>query len=110
MGKFVTMDTPGGLIWVEVDDLEGESEDIVLVSKQLDKASESFKDAVGSFRENAKFLMDSLESLAPGEVEITFGIKAGIEGGTPFFGLAKASTEGSYNVKMKWNNDVPQKN
>jgi hypothetical protein len=43
-----------------------------------------------------------LEVVAPDEVEMAFGITVGAEAGTPFFGLAKASSEASYTVKIIW--------
>ncbi len=108
MSKFIPVETPGGIVWAEVDQTSEEMSELVLVSAH-DKVSKSFQDAVGSLRKNAQFLMDSLEELAPQEVEITFGIKAGVEGGTPFFGLAKASAEGSYTVKLKWEGNGKEK-
>jgi hypothetical protein len=41
-------------------------------------------------------------ALRPDKVEVTFGLKAGIEGGIAFFGVAKATAEANYTVKMAW--------
>jgi len=38
----------------------------------------------------------------PDSIEVTFGLKAAVEGGVAFFGVAKASAEANYTVKMTW--------
>lgn len=38
----------------------------------------------------------------PDEIEISFGLKAGAEGGLAFFGIAKATAEANYSVTITW--------
>ncbi len=100
MSHYIPVKTPGGVIWAEVEE---KSEGIETVSAK--KALASFEETAEALKENAEFLLKTLESLAPQEVEVSFGIKAGAEAGTPFFGLAKASGEASYTVTIKWKSD-----
>jgi hypothetical protein len=103
MKRYVPIETPGGTIWAEVEETD-EVKGLQLVGIR-DEALKSFQEAAGAMRDNAKFLLRILEELSPQEMEVSFGIKVGVEGGTPFFGLAKASGEGSYTVKLKWKSD-----
>jgi hypothetical protein len=52
--------------------------------------------------------LENLEALGPEETKVSFDIKVGVEGGTPFFGLAKASGEASYTVTLKWKSNSNQ--
>lgn len=96
MTRFIPIETPGGTIWAEVEDVT----DAVTLTGTT--PFQSFDQAVQAMKQNAVILLTSLENLAPEEVEVSFGIKAGAEAGTPFFGLAKASGEASYSVKLVW--------
>lgn len=99
MAPYIIAKTPGGEILVEVD--EGtQTKGITLAAKP--DISKSFEEAADAMKANAKYLHKVIEELSPHEVEIAFGIKAGAEGGTPFFGLAKVSGEASYTVTLKW--------
>lgn len=101
MGNFVQIDTPGGLIWAEVDFLD--DKELKLLGAPQDKASRTFRDAVDSLKANAQLIFQELSSeLGPSEIEISFGITVGVEAGSTLFGLAKASGEASYSVVMKW--------
>ena len=100
MSDYILVTTPGGTIWVEIEETD-EDVDIKLTAVQ-DKALRTFQEATNALKENAKFVLQTLAELGPGEVEVTFGITAGVEAGTPFFGLAKASGQASYTVKLTW--------
>jgi hypothetical protein len=100
MNHFIPIETPGGVIWAEIEETE-ESKRLTLTSSQ-DQANRSFRDAAAALKENAQYLCRILEELAPQEIEVAFAIKVGVEAGIPFFGLAKASSEGSYTVTLKW--------
>ncbi|MCL4301654.1 MAG: hypothetical protein KJ077_38490 [Anaerolineae bacterium] len=97
MSEFVPVETPGGLIWAEVEE---KSEGLETVAPK--KIIASFEDVAEALKKNAQFLLRHLEDLSPQEVEVSFGITVGAEAGTPFFGLAKASGESNYTVKLKW--------
>lgn len=100
MSHYIPVTTPGGVVWAEVEE---KSEGIETVAAK--RALASFEETAEALKENAKFLLKTLEELAPQEVEVSFGIKAGAEAGTPFFGLAKASGEASYSVTIKWKSE-----
>ena len=107
MSQYTTIETPGGTIWVEVDDrISGNS---LVPAGAGNRALESFEEALNALRANAKEALDAVTNpkfgLAPNEVEISFGITAGAEGGNTFFGLAKVSGEASYTVTLKWKYD-----
>lgn len=103
MTRFIPIETPGGTIWAEVEEIANDKS-LTLTSN---RAFQSFEDAVKAMKQNASLILASLSELAPGEVEVAFGIKAGAEAGTPFFGLAKASGEASYSVKLTWKGKKP---
>jgi hypothetical protein len=102
MSRYVPIQTPGGLVLAEVDD-SNTSQGVVLTAKG--EVFKDFEGAVNALKRNAAFLLESLEDLAPQEVEVSFGIKAGAEAGIAIFGLAKASGEASYEVKLTWKAD-----
>lgn len=99
MSRYIPIETPGGTVWTEIE--ETAAEGLVLTSAQ-DKALKSFQETTEALKENARFLLQKLEVLGPDEIEVSFGIKAGAEGGNTFFGLAKVSGEASYTVTVKW--------
>lgn len=105
MNRYIPVETPGGLIWAEVEETD-KSKNLTLTSSQ-DKTLRTFPETVKALRENAKFLLKTLEDLSPQEMEVSFGVKVGVEAGAPFFGLAKASGEGSYTVTLKWKAQEP---
>lgn len=98
MTHFIPIETPGGKIWAEVEDID----EVDSVELTGNPPFQSFDQAVQAMKQNAVILLTSLENLGPEEVEVSFGVKAGAEAGTPFFGLAKASGEASYSVKLVW--------
>jgi hypothetical protein len=100
MGQFVPVETSGGVIWAEVDDT-ADVGGIVLAGANA--KFPSFEEAVATLKANATYLREVLKNeLAPTEVEISCGIKVGVEGGNTFWGLAKATSEASYTVNLKW--------
>ncbi len=100
MSNFISVNTPGGQIWVEVDEsIESRAPELTSASE---KAFRNFEQTVTALKKNALFIIKAMEDLAPTEIEATFGITAGVEAGVPLFGLAKASGEASYTVKLKW--------
>ena len=99
MSQYIVVETPGGKIVAEVD-AKADSGGISLVG--IREKLPSFEDAAASLKKNAKYLLDLMTELGPDEVEIECGLKAGVEGGNSFWGLAKVSGEASYTVKLKW--------
>lgn len=104
MSQYTTVETPGGIIWVEVDDQI--SKKALVPASTGNRALTTFEEALTALKTNAKKVFDAVEELAPNEVEISFGIMAGAEGGNTFFGLAKVSGEASYTVTLKWKYDA----
>jgi hypothetical protein len=99
MGKFIPMETPGGVIWVESEEsVDG----TLLVTAHRNKAFRSFQDAVNALEANAQFLQSTLQELAPSSIEISYGIKAGVENNAPLFGLSNNIDAAHYNVRLKW--------
>ena len=105
MNRYIPIETPGGTIWAEIEETPG-SEGIELTGWGT-KALKSFEDTVDALKKNAQYLLNAIQELGPEEVEVSFGIKVGAEAGTPFFGLAKASGEGSYTITYKWKSKEP---
>lgn len=97
---YIPIKTPGGTIWAEIEDTD--QADTPSLASIKDDALRSFQESVEALKTNAQYVIQSLEALGPEEMEVTCGIKVGVEGGTPFFGLAKASGEASYTIKLKW--------
>ena len=103
MKKIIPLKTIGGIIYAEVDVDTDDSDSIVLASKSdVDTAVGSFDAIINAIKQDAQHLKDSVDGLAPNEVEISIGIKAGVKGGTTIFFLSEVSGEASYTVKMKW--------
>jgi hypothetical protein len=107
MSKFIPVQTPGGAIWVEVEDNTAiEKLELTGISE---KAQRDFEDAVNALKKNAELALTKMLELSPNEVEISFVIKVGAEAGTPFFALAKASSEASFTVVTKWKSEKKEK-
>jgi hypothetical protein len=102
MTQFVTVESPGGVIWVEIEQ-DDEVDNLTLSSTQ-ERALSSFQEATKALKSNAQYILKNLEDISPDKVEISFGIKVGAEAGSPFFCLAKASGEANYSVKITWKN------
>lgn len=102
MSNFIPVQTPGGTIWVEVD--EGVDFEKLELTGIHEKALKNLEEMSEAIKNDAKFLLDKMAELSPAEVEISFGIKAGAEAGIPFFALAKASGESNFTFTMKWVN------
>lgn len=98
MAQFVKTNTPGGEIYVEVENVD---EEFTLVASKVDR-SIPFEEASSAIKENARHLKEELTELTPDEVEISCGLKFGAEGGNSVWGLAKVTGEASYTVTMKW--------
>ena len=100
MGRFIEMEAIEGSILVEIE--ENDNGGIELIGRK-DMMS-SLKDFLDSLIANGKAVIEKSKELSPDELELSFGIKGGVEFGTPVWGLAKASGESSINIKMKWKN------
>lgn len=57
------------------------------------------KDAVTPAVEGARAVLDSVRQMAPDEIEVKFGIKVS---GTANWLVAKAATEGNFEITLKW--------
>ena len=87
-------------IYVEITDDERDTE-YQLVSRSEPEPVESFEKALDAVRPAAEKLMQTINGLLirPEEVEIEFGIKLSGKVGAL---IASTSTEGHFNVKLKW--------
>jgi len=101
MSNYIPIETPGGNVWVEIGRNDSEALELMLVGIP-ENTIKTFTETAKALKANAEFLIEIFQELAPDELEVSFGINAAFEAGTPLFGLAKASAEGSYSVKMKW--------
>ena len=99
--SYFPVETPGGTVWVEIDQKDSDAMDLMLVSIP-EKTITTFTETAKALKANAEFLIEIFKELAPDELEVSFGINAAFEAGAPLFGLAKASAEASYSVTMKW--------
>lgn len=74
---------------------------------KADSVKTTIRDAGEIIAQTAKDILgpiqESLEQAAPGNVELTFGIKLGTEGNLPM--VMKASGEATFEVKLCWNTD-----
>jgi len=100
MTKYITIETPGGLILAEVEDY-ADTESLNLTASGI-SSNKSFEDAVEKLKETSRFVIKTMKDLSPNEVEISFGISVGAEAGIPFFALAKAKGESSITIKVNW--------
>ncbi len=65
------------------------------------KLSDAMKNTIAP---NAAAILSACRSNGadPDEIEVSFGLKAGAEGGLAFFGIAKATAEANYSVTITW--------
>ena len=100
MSRFLSVETPGGPIWVETPDTE-DTASVELVANRKD-IYRTFEESAQALKRNAQYLIDLMASLGPTEVEVTFGMSVGVEASTPVFALAQVNGEASYTVTLKW--------
>lgn len=119
MSKYIEVETPSGLVFMEVDDLSDEDDiqflDVggrQLVSGTIEKVSERFNQALNVLAGDAKLIINKLRNIdlvdRPDEIEVSFNIKAAGEVGNTIFALAKGSVEAGYNVTIKWKREDPK--
>lgn len=105
MSRYVQVDTPSGLIWVEVEKEDSlvELEEVIATGPRS-KIKESFLDALDALKGNAENIIAKMRGLSekPDEVEVSFSMKVGAEGGNTVFALAKGNIEAGYVVKLTW--------
>lgn len=101
MSKYIACNTPGGVIWIEVENIEGQP---VNIAAFQNASYASFQDVVNALSLNADYLKEELKNLSPTGMEISFGIKAGVAPGAngPIFGLSKGIDQANFIVKLKW--------
>lgn len=103
MSRFLSVETPGGPIWVEVSDDEN-TESVELVANRKD-IYRTFEESAQALKQNAQYLVNSMSSLGPTELEVTFGMSVGVEASVPIFALAQVNGEASYTITLKWKAD-----
>ena len=103
MSQFLSVETPGGPIWVEVPDGE-DTESVELVANSRD-IHRTFEASAQALKKNAQYLINLMSGLGPQEVEVTFGMSVGVEASTPVFALAHVNGEASYTVTLKWQSE-----
>ena len=98
--KFIKSVTPGGEFFIEVDSIDGFDEIVPTSSK--DNSESNFDKAMQMLNKNTKFVIDNLKELGLDEIEVSCGLKMGVEGGNSFWGLAKVTSEANISVKVVW--------
>jgi len=96
--RFIEMEAIEGTILVEIEENNVDGLELIGIKEKIS----SLKDFLDSLFANGKAVIEKAKELTPDELEISFGIKGGVEFGTPVWGLAKATSESSINIKMKW--------
>jgi Trypsin-co-occurring domain 1 len=94
----------GGAVLAEVDVAHGSS----LLPAARDAgvagtATRTFESALDTVKPAAASLVKKLGDLAPGNIELEFGITLSLEAGAFF---AAAGTEAQFKIKLTWNNKV----
>ena len=64
------------------------------------------REAVAPAAQGAREVLDALKDAGPLQVEVKFGIK--VQGGTDWL-IARAATEGNFDVTMTWKRKAPTK-
>lgn len=105
MSNFIPFNTPAGVVWIQVEDsVDGTS----VANAVQNTAFDSFEEAAAALTSNAKLIRDMLVDQQPTGIEITFGIKAGLNPGLVgtdqkrIFALAGSRDNANYWVKVKW--------
>lgn len=77
-------------------------------AKVAEQAKQSFDTSVENIRKASDLLLTKLRGLSdpPDEMEVSFGLKVSAELGN--FAVAKAGSEATYNVTLKWRKDKPE--
>jgi hypothetical protein len=91
----------GGSIVVEID--EPETGGTVRAGREdtIEKARETFEDALNKVLPVTKTVVEKLRSMAskPDEIEVTFGVKLNTVAGVV---IASASAEANFGVTLRW--------
>lgn len=69
-----------------------------------DEVIAQVKKAVEPAVAGAKAVLDAVRSVGPDELEVKFGIKVS---GTMNWWVAKAATEGNFEITLTWKSDAP---
>lgn len=95
----------GGSVIVDVDEEPG----VTRVSRQgrIRDARTTFETALSEVRDAATAALTQFRAMTrqPDEVEIAFGVRLDAEVGAV---IAKTSMQGNFEVKLKWQREVPQ--
>ena len=100
----------GGTVIIEAgDEPTGGLVKAATPGEMVEKAKDSFDDAIEHVRGAAGIIVKKLRSLSdpPDEMEVSFGLKASGELGNIVVG--KGGLEANYTVTMKWKGEEPNK-
>ncbi len=89
----------GSSVLVEVDEDTYGVEEVSRTSQGVLEAGQRLESALGSVRDAAQAVLDTLSRLSPETVEVEFGIKLAGELGAL---IAKTSAEGHFTVRLSW--------
>jgi hypothetical protein len=98
---FVEVETPSGLVYIEVDEYSGR-----LPATSDKQIQQKLNESLAPLKDYAAKVLGAVNDLSPTEVKISFGIKATVEADLLVFGLAKAGGEASYMVDLKWTKET----
>jgi hypothetical protein len=118
MTQYVQYQTKDGdVIWVQIQDGEGEPQSGVVKAGRLGDKIEDvvldaqirFEEAMDTVRHSAQTIIDKIKGLSdpPDEVEVTFGLKAVGELGN--FAIGSVGAEANYAVTLKWKREPEDK-
>jgi hypothetical protein len=91
----------GGSIVVEIDEPETGGTVRAGRDDKIEKATETFEDALNKVLPAAKTVVEKLRSMAsrPDEIEVTFGVNLSTRAGAF---IASASVEANFGVTVRW--------
>lgn len=105
MARYIQVETENGTVFMEVDETaQVQSRRGYTQVGPMQTATERFNEAVTVLSKEANKIVHKLRQIdgIPDEIEVSFGIKAAGEIGSPIFALATGSLEASYSVTLKW--------
>ena len=109
MKKIIEYNLDGDNVHIEVDSMPGdETYRGDRTSRGIEKAENSFKDAIKRIKPAAEAILESFREMnTPDEIGLEFGIKFNAKAGAVF---ASVDSEATFKVSLKWSNAQNQIN
>lgn len=91
----------GNKVWVEVDEPQpAGAKPVSKVGDAVEKAKESFEDALAKMKPSIKAIAATIQDLGPDETTVEFGVKLSIKAGIPM--ITSADKEVNFVFKLTW--------